>query len=634
MEPAEAGAATGRHQDGQSEARVAQKCTKLKKLYTNMMERINHALDTAEAPQASGKDLVLAQARAAEASNNYLKFRSETEHFKPIRIPDISENPNKNIEGIFLPRLYDVPESLTKLPGEMREKVKQAVLQTPEFVHFQFYEDMEGIRCHNLSRIFAVLRTCVYHYELYRDSIAGSIAIEDDVREAKRAALVRFGGPDEDFEKQGFTRERAMELQSFLKRGELAKPLFKVPLWFGEDLHVSTIPFVPDVALFYLEGYLPYGFSIDAQLLREEGVLEEDEDVDKLPRWVDRVHSALFPLREVQARLEQEMTGYDASVRTGHTPSRASSTEHAAIYRRLFRRFSEWDSNLKECRILVGPFHPFWSAPRDVNDESQGHSLDSTLPETHLEEIFPDRSLADQGIDDEDERYAIQYVYERLCYLSDRILNGQQSLLRSDTSGGSQLLDNLGTAVPFAPHQVMQFGNRRINLGQWLRSWAAREFLRSNVGTAWLKSPESRKFLRDPESGHVYLSSDDGKAWLETDGGREYLEEDEARLFLYSDAGQDWLKTQKGREWRGGRAIEKPDEKLKSRQKGPDDDSPNTLVLHDSIYIGVNLGFKITFVRFKKPRPVRDGGTPTDYEYHGYDWKEKGKAPVFSLAQR
>ncbi|KAK8065077.1 hypothetical protein PG997_011824 [Apiospora hydei] len=630
MESSETGAASGRHQDEQSEAQVAQKCDKLKGLYTNMMKKIRHVLDTAEAPKASGQDLVLAQTSAVEASNAYLKFRSETEQLKPLRRPS-EPSPDKNIAGIFLPRLYDVPETLTKLPGEMRERVKQTVLQTPEFVHFQFYEDEEGIKCHNLNRIFAVLRSCVYYYELFRDSIAGSIAIEDDVREARRAALVRFGGPDEDFEKQGFTRERAWELQMFLERGKLAKPLFKVPLLFGDELHVSTIPFVPDVALFYLEGYLPNGFSIDAQALREEGVLEEDEDVDKLPRWVDHVHSALFPLHDVKGQLEQTMSYYDLELSGGYTPTREPYPVHATTYKKLFGRFSEYDSNLTECKILVGPFHPLWGAPRDGSDESKGFSLDSTLPGTHLEEIYPDRSLEEQGIDDEAEREAIEYVFERVRFLYDMTLDGQRNLLRPGNAAGRHWLNSLGRAHPF--DEIVAGDEPLIDARQWLRGLGGRAFLRSDMGRQWLSSEGSREFLRDPESGHVYLDSADGRVWLETEAGQRYLEEDEARLFIHSGPGERWMKTENGKIWKGTRAIKEPDEELRSRQKAPDH-NPAQVRLRDMEYIDVNLGFKPTFVRFKKVSPFGDSGAHDDYEYHGYDWKEKGKEPVFSLAQR
>lgn len=635
------------------------------------MKWLKRVQDTADAPQESDAALALAQDRAAEAANEYLQHRHEVEaalnESHPSRLIHVigvlePQKDGKSGEeagegstvtsdetGVFFPRRYNIPKSFGKLPVEMREKIKETVLQTPEFIHFEFPNDPNGMRCRNINRIFAVLRTCIYHYELYKQCIAGSIKTENEAREAERAALVRHGGYDEDFLRQGFTPERAKELDLFLKRGrgEHMKPFFQVPLLFDKDgnvvLHVCTIPFVPEVALFYLEGYLRHGFVVEAQMLRNNGVLEEDEDVNTLLRWGDRVRSALFPLHEVKERLETHMGFYDEALAHGHRPARVPRIDHAIAWKGLFRRFSEYDSNLEECKILVGSFHPYWLAPCGGNDEKKDRSLDSTLdeiyldstlPETHLEEIFPDRSLEDQGFDDKDERDAITYIYDRIRFLRDMVSYGQQRLLgSSDSVQVRRFLDDLAIIRPGPPRHVHADGRPTIDPRRWLRSPCGREFLRSPSSSGWLASQGSRKFLRDPESGHVWLGSDEGRAWLESTAGRDYLQEPEARLFIHSKAGEDWLQTKEGKAWKGTRAIEEPDEELKSRQEGLDYNA-GPRFCQDSEYLDVNTGFKITFVRFKKLNPLGKGNGPDDYDYYGYDWKDKGKAPVFTLAQR
>ncbi|KAK8064162.1 hypothetical protein PG996_008814 [Apiospora saccharicola] len=458
----------------------------------------------------------------------------------------------------------------------------------------------------------------------------------------------------------------------------------------GKDVWRS-LRVIPDVELFYFDRFL--------KRENDEWLKYPDEVNNDAERpWEHRVRCALLPLFEVRQRL-LDLDRY-------HHNRRPLPINQAAILKVLFRSLSEGESALDECKILVGPYHPFWDA---------AGNKESTLPITHLEEIDlyetlakdeeeteegtkketkedtkkkldlkMKKKLAEQGIEDEDEQRAIIDIKEKLLDTRQNVLKHRKmfmdigmpkssdeastnitsnDLSDSSSDSSSQAQDEfffVGPPTERARNWLRSKARARespdhphptLCSRQWFRTVTGRAWLRSEDGYKWLGISDSRRFLREPDSGHVFLSEPDGWEWLKSEGGREWLDTEDALLYLKSDNSDHWLKSSEGRAWwephkynrpgwdvaEGKKAdwFPEPSDEVKIRQthRYLEDDRPQYFGPNFA-YFSVNLGFKITFVRFRQ-RPLVDGQTPRDYTYiDEYESSDKGKTPVYTLEQR
>ncbi|KAK8058086.1 hypothetical protein PG994_008534 [Apiospora phragmitis] len=275
------------------------------------------------------------------------------------------------------------------------------------------------------------------------------------------------------------------------------------------------------------------------------------------------------------------------------------------------------------------------------------------------------RTFESQSIANEDERKAIGYIQEALDEKRKRILaERQRSLSRTapnvstDSDSSEEELDEFSAVGPKTeygqnwlrpkaagtyrdwPPVTTYSVNRSLYSGQWLQTATGRAWLRSTDGYDWLNSEQAWRFLREPNDGHVFLSEPDGWEWLRSWGGQAWLDEDDVtRLYLTSPTSKEWRNSPEGRNWWEPRPeyrhdFPEPSKKAKERQTRTykEDDDWQYLGNHFTFF-NMNLVYKVTFVRFKKQRPVRDDEPPEDYEYHGYP-EDKGKKPMYTLASR
>ncbi|KAK7968005.1 uncharacterized protein PG986_002282 [Apiospora aurea] len=334
------------------------------------------------------------------------------------------ENVEERNEEIFLPRARESKEDIVKntgmfsvLPKELLGMVVKDVVNTPEFIHF----------------------LCTLK-------------------------IVSPGPPeDAEFEKYGIESPIAHELRAWLARANVGLDPFKVLLTIGGEARLATIPFKPEVALFYLDGYLSPAFhgagSDEAKKFsRKEGTFD----------WADRVHSALFPLSQVEERL---------------------------------RRLIE---------LRAGGSFELAHAPQG-DPRHAGYTMDSTLPLTHLEEvkIRPDGEVKDKGNISDGEQNANQYIYQHIDRLRKAVEEARTKLF--EDGKGRRWLANLATGNYSGPNPISERDERYINAREWLYSSTGREFQRSDAGRRWLESPRSQKFHLYPELSHDEEERNDTK---------------------------------------------------------------------------------------------------------------------------
>ncbi|KAK8034162.1 hypothetical protein PG993_009157 [Apiospora rasikravindrae] len=282
------------------------------------------------------------------------------------------------------------------------------MVATPEFIHLLYEPKDLTIACPNRDRIYPIINTCFFFYRRFRPEIARTSFVDHlavTARDARKT--VNQGSANEaEFEKRGVSGPFADELRSWLAKAKVRLYPFYIRLTIEGKARLATIPFKPEVALFYLDGYLSPAFD-------GEGKAREFRVADGTFGWADRVHSALFPLSQVEERLRHLMErrpgeGSDFALDAHDHP------RQAGIVRDLFRSLSDYESKLEECQILVGPFHPFCKAPRNSGNPAEGYAMDSTLPLTHLEEvqISSEGKILKEGIVSDEEKNSIEFVYQ------------------------------------------------------------------------------------------------------------------------------------------------------------------------------------------------------------------------------
>lgn len=390
MEPAGSEAAPGRHQDEPAQLPKARE--KMKRIFTNFFMQIRHPKRTKH--RGGGPEAVVkVPVKEPEPPRIQVSQAVQTgdleppgpQEFKPAPVLEEPIPPKEYVDKqvqvlteelalveydgeLFFPRFKGTGNIIknhagkpAELPPEMQEKIVKNLVNTPEFVHFKYDPHGLNITCPNLNRIYSILGTCVFWYRRFRPQITRTSFVENLAQSAGLTLeTVSQGIQGARYESFGVPSAKANEFRVWLGSAEVGEHAFRIRLTIGGTPRLATIPFKSEVVLFYLDGYLSPIFDGWGGRTREEA--ESTVNFTKMPGvfgWEEhRVHSTLFPLSQVEERLRHFM-----KPQLGHILSPVlaehGNPNQARVFTKLFRFLSNYASNLEECKILVGPFHPF-----------------------------------------------------------------------------------------------------------------------------------------------------------------------------------------------------------------------------------------------------------------------------------
>ncbi|KAK8113449.1 hypothetical protein PG984_013975 [Apiospora sp. TS-2023a] len=343
-------AASGHEHPEQLVPRAVKRAEKLKRFFATVLIRIKR-LKRNQGPTENEEG-----AASDEEINEAVQEVSQEEEFHDVFA--VGSNPLE-LEGT----------GWKDLPNEMRLHILKILIMTPEFVHFRFDPAIGKIQCPNRDRLNAARMACkLFKNEL--DKLVARSSYEDtQFRSAVKVVMTALRSDDResvkqrleesdfkfDFEDYGWPASMADGLRDALKYGKTGLPMFEVHLLVdGKDVWRS-LRVIPDVELFYFDRFL--NRENDEWLKYPEEVKSEAERP-----WEHRVRCALFPLFEVRQRL-LDLDRY-------YRNRRPLPINQAAILKVLFRSLSEGESELDECKILVGPYHPFLGCRRQQGVDS------------------------------------------------------------------------------------------------------------------------------------------------------------------------------------------------------------------------------------------------------------------------